>query len=234
MASVDDPTHADVTGAENVDGLGVEAPGRGGMSTARMRSAVVEVLQTVVLTLLIFFAVRSVIQNFRVEGASMSPTLESGQYLLISKAIYFRVDGTPLSPLVHPDPADANGPRYLFHGPQRGDIIVFIAPGMSERDFIKRVIGLPGEEVRIRRGTVYINGQALNEPYLVHLAHYDMEARRVPEGSYFVLGDNRPNSSDSHLGWYASADSIIGEAWFSYWPPSTWGVLSHPAAYSAA
>lgn len=104
---------------------------------------------------------------------------------------------------------------------------MFEAPGGTDRDFIKRVIGLPGEEVKIVHGKVYINGQPLNEPYLVHLATYDLEPRRVPEGNYFVLGDNRPNSSDSHLGWYVPVSSIIGKAWFSYWPPATWGPVEH-------
>src|SRR5436190_9282594 len=190
MASVDDPAQTIVGGVETRD-----PAARGAASErSRLRAALVEILQTVVLTLLIFFAVRSVVQNFRVEGASMEETLHSGQYLLINKAVYFRADGTPLTALVKPDPDHTRGPRYLFGGPQRGDIIVFLAPGGTDRDFIKRVIGLPGEQVRIARGKVYIDGTLLDEPYLTHRANYDLDARRVPEGSYFVLGDNRPNS----------------------------------------
>lgn len=227
MASVEDEVQTGLVGVGSVEAERVETREASTSKPARLRSVLVEVLQTIVLTLVIFFAVRSVVQNFRVEGASMSPTLQSGEYLLINKAIYFTAGGTPLALVAKPDPAHPNGPRYLFGGPQRGDIIVFEAPGLTERDFIKRVIGLPGEEVRIRRGTVYINGKELDEPYLVHLARYDMEARTVPEGNYFVLGDNRPNSSDSHLGWFVPSSSIIGQAWFSYWPPSTWGAVDH-------
>jgi signal peptidase I len=194
---------------------------------SRLRSALVEILQTVVLTLLIFFAVRSVVQNFRVEGLSMSETLHTGQYLLINKAVYFRSDGTVLDRLIGRDPLHPRGPRYLFGGPQRGDIIVFEAPGSTERDFIKRVIGMPGDTVRISRGKVFVNGQELDEPYIVHRGNYDLDSRKVPEGNYFVLGDNRPNSSDSHLGWFVTADSIIGRAWLSYWPPTTWGSIGH-------
>jgi signal peptidase I len=227
LASVDDEVQSGLVGVGSVETERVEAREAPRSQSARVRSILVEILQTIVLTLAIFFAVRSVVQNFRVEGASMSPTLQSGEYLLINKAVYFTADGTPLSLIARPDPTHPDGPRFLFHGPQRGDIIVFEAPGLSERDFIKRVIGLPGEEVRIRRGTVYINGKELDEPYLVHLARYDMEARVVPEGNYFVLGDNRPNSSDSHLGWFVPVASVIGQAWYSYWPPATWGAVDH-------
>src|SRR5881275_2294685 len=121
-----------------------------------------ELLQTIVLTLAIFLGVRSVVQNFRVEGASMEPTLQTGQYLLISKASYFHVEGTPLDrflPVSHQGTAD-----YVFGGPQRGDVVVFRAPTQPDKDFIKRVIGLPGDTVLVRNGTVYVNGQALNEP----------------------------------------------------------------------
>jgi signal peptidase I len=183
-----------------------------------------EVVQTVLLTIAIFLSVRLVVQNFRVEGASMDTTLASGQFLLINKITYARVDGTPLESLVQPKNSRTSV-HYLFGGPQRGDIVVFRSPGSADKDFIKRVIGLPGETVRIKDGRVYINDQQLDEPYIKHKATYDLDARKVPSDSFFVLGDNRPNSSDSHLGWYATADSIIGRAWISYWPPNLWGML---------
>jgi signal peptidase I len=193
------------------------------------RSLVWEIIQTVLLTIAIFLAVRSVVQNFRVEGASMDPTLHTGQYLLINKVLYARADGTLLSGLI-PDRTPQDTPNYIFGGPRRGDVIVFIAPGQSDKDFIKRVIGLPGETIRIVNGQVFINGKPLDEPYLSHHATYDMESKVIPPGNYFVLGDNRPNSSDSHLGWFVPADSLIGKAWVSYWPPTDWGVMT-AAAY---
>lgn len=193
-----------------------------------------EVVQTIVLTIAIFLAVRLVIQNFRVEGASMEPNLHSGQFLLVNKVVYARVDGTPLERFLStslPGRGSAH-PTYVFKGPQRGDVIVFRSPGSPDKDFIKRVIGLPGEMVKIIDGRVWVYGQELDEPYVINKARYDLETKRVPSDSYFVLGDNRPNSSDSHLGWFVPAENIIGQAWVSYWPPNYWGVVE-TAGYAA-
>ena len=192
-----------------------------------------ELLQTIVLTLAIFLGVRSVVQNFRVEGASMEPTLQTGQYLLINKASYFHVEGTPVDdvvPTTHQGSTD-----YVFGGPQRGDVVVFRAPTQPDKDFIKRVIGLPGDTILIKNGQVMVNGQVLYEPYIHFPATYtypfDGQPRQVPDGNYFVLGDNRPNSSDSHLGWFVPVENLVGKAWISYWPPPSWGLM--PAGSSA-
>jgi len=193
------------------------------------RSLVWEIIQTVLLTIAIFLAVRSVVQNFRVEGASMDPTLHTGQYLLINKVLYARADGTLLESVV-PDRTPQDTPSFIFGGPQRGEVVVFLSPGQTDKDFIKRVIGLPGETIRIVNGQVFINGKPLDEPYITHHASYDMESKVIPPGNYFVLGDNRPNSSDSHLGWFVPANNLIGKAWVSYWPPTDWGVMT-AAAY---
>src|SRR6476646_8455930 len=113
--------------------VGAERPTKGG-------GLAWELLQTIVLTLAIFLGVRSVVQNFRVKGASMEPTLETGQYLLISKASYFQVEGTPLESML---PLTREGSTdYLFGGPRRGDVVVFRAPTQPDKDFIKRLIGL--------------------------------------------------------------------------------------------
>lgn len=197
--------------------------------SAGSRGLAWELLQTIALTLIIFFAVRAVVQNFRVEGASMEPTLQTGEYLLIDKAPFFHVDGTPLDKIL---PVDRQGSvDYLFGGPQRGDVVVFKAPPSPSQDFIKRLIGLPGDMVLIKGGQVFVNGQALSEPYIKYPTNYTYPTNgqpvQVPDRDYLVLGDNRPNSSDSHLGWFVPVDNFVGRAWVDYWPPSDWQVFPH-------
>jgi signal peptidase I len=172
-----------------------------------------EAVQTAVLMLLLFFGIRGLIQNFRVEGPSMQPTLATGQFLWVNKAAYFQIDH-----------------HYVFGGPQRGDIAVLVPPGDQEDfDLIKRVIGLPGDSLLIKQGQVFINGQPLDEPYIRFRAVYSFPADgkpiTIPDGQYFVLGDNRSNSRDSHLGWLVPAENLVGRAWLSYWPPAAWGVM---------
>ncbi len=192
-----------------------------------LKPLLIEVLQTVLLTLIIFLSVRSVVQNFKVDGASMEPTLHSGQYLLINKLTYFHIEGAPLQLAERFGLfRDARGSVFPFGGPHRGDIIVFIFPGGDNRDFIKRVIGLPGDLVQVDRGRVYVNGAMLQEDYIRALPSYNLPPQRVPEGNYFVLGDNRPNSSDSHIWGFVPEAKLIGKAWLSYWPPDEWGVLA--------
>jgi signal peptidase I len=172
-----------------------------------------EFFQTALLVGILFFGMRALIQNFRVDGPSMNPTLASGEFLWVNKAAYLQVDNA-----------------YVFGGPQRGDITVLKSPDASEDiDLIKRIIGLPGDHVLVDHGRVFINGQALDEPYIRFGASYtypaDGQAIVVPDGQYFVLGDNRSNSRDSHFGWFVPADNLIGRAFVSYWPPADWGVF---------
>jgi signal peptidase I len=179
-----------------------------------------EVVQTALLVSLMFLGVRVVLQNFRVEGPSMQPTLNTGEFLWVNKAAYFRWRD-----------------RFVLGGPQRGDIAVLRSPESSDdTDLIKRIIGLPGDHVRIAGGDVFVNGQRLDEPYIRFQASYTYPSSgqdvTVPADQYFVLGDNRPNSRDSHFGWFVPADNLIGRAWLSYWPPTDWGLMSG-AAYAA-
>lgn len=163
----------------------------------RRLGALREILEMAILTIAIFLAVRVALQNFRVEGESMMPNLHNGEYILVNK-----VD-------------------YLIHPPQRGDVIVFkaIPAGQPDRDFIKRVIALPGETVAVHSGRVYVNSRPLKEPYIFQTPNYTFPQQRVPQGSYFVLGDNRRNSEDSHMWKWLPSNDIIGKAWVSYWPP---------------
>jgi signal peptidase I len=185
-----------------------------------------ELIQTVLLTLLIFFAMRAVVQNFKVEGTSMEPTLHNNQFLIINKVTYARIDGTPVERLLPTAPEIAGSPRFLFGDPERGDIIVFRFPAQPDKDFIKRIIGVPGDLIEVKAGRVYLNGQLQDEQYIKDGASYDRQAQVVPQGQYFVLGDNRPNSSDSHVWGFVPADNLVGKAWFAYWPPSDWGPLA--------
>jgi signal peptidase I len=167
------------------------------------RSALREIIETVLLTLIIFFGVRLVVQNFKVEGYSMEPTMHTGQYLLVNKV------------------------AYLVGEPQRGDIIVFRFPNDTSRDFIKRVVGLPGETVEVKNGVVLINGAQLDEPYIRDHPAYTYPAQVVPPEQYFVLGDNRNNSHDSHSWGFMGRRFLIGKAWFTYWPWWQVGLVHH-------
>ncbi len=164
-------------------------------------SALRELIETLILTLVIFLLIRFAVQNFRIEGFSMEPNFHDGQFLFVNKLV------------------------YMLHPPERGDVIVFVPPNNSTRDFIKRIIGLPGDKVEIITGRVYINGQELDETYPLNVATYSMAPVIVPPGEYFVLGDNRNYSSDSHSWGTVSGQKIIGKAWVSYWPPQLIGFV---------
>ena len=191
-----------------------EAPRAESKSTNRI---VREVVETLLLAALIFFLVRLVVLNFRVDGASMVPNLENGQMLLVNRNAYRFVD--------------VNGSRlYPFDPPERGDVIVFDPPTGSEKPYIKRIIGLPGEEVTFGDGQVFIDGEPLPEEYIespTRCGRSDTCDVVVPEGNVYVLGDNRRNSSDSRVFGPVPVDNVVGKAWVSYWPPDDFGFVPH-------
>ncbi len=159
-----------------------------------------EVLETVlpafliVMVINLFFA-----QATRVEGQSMEPNLHDNQRLIIEKVSYY------------------------LHPPHRGDIVVLKSPNRHSPPLIKRVVGLPGEEVRIADGRVFIDGKALDEPYLDQETYQGIGPEIVPENSVFVLGDNRGFSNDSRAFGFVPFSDIVGRAWFRYWPPTAIG-----------
>lgn len=161
-----------------------------------------EIVETLLLTLFIFWIVNTVTGRFRIEGYSMLPTLEEGEMVIISKLAYY------------------------FDEPERGDIIVLHFPNDRSRDFIKRVVGVPGDHIEIGDGHVVINGHTLEEPYINAAPSYS-GTWDVPEGQYFVLGDNRNNSSDSHNWSFLPGKDIVGKAWLIYWGPDKWGLVPH-------
>ncbi|MFZ0545627.1 MAG: signal peptidase I [Candidatus Promineifilaceae bacterium] len=161
-----------------------------------------ELIETALLTLFIFWIVNSATGRFRIEGYSMLPTLEEGEYIIINKLSYY------------------------LEEPERGDIIVLQFPNDRSRDFIKRIIGLPGDHIEVRDGVVHVNGVALEEPYINAEPTYS-GTWDVPADEFFVLGDNRNNSSDSHSWSYLPRSDIIGKAWLIYWEPDKWGLVAH-------
>ena len=190
-----------------------------------MRALIREFIETIILALAIFLAFQFSVQNFRVEGSSMEPTLEGGQYLLVNKLVYLGFDPQDLRRFVPFVEVDRGDTFYPFHPPRRGEIIIFHFPRDPSRDFVKRVIGLPGDTVEIRKGEVYVAGEKLDEPYITDRQRRSMASVEVPEGSYFVLGDNRRFSNDSRDWGPVPADQLVGRAWLSYWPMDRWHTL---------
>lgn len=162
-----------------------------------------EVLETAVLTLLLFMVVRLTVQNFKVDGPSMMPTLQNSEYILVDKA------------------------EYYLHAPRRGDVIVFIAPPSPTTDYVKRIIGVPGDNIRVTQdGVVYVNGARINEPYVNDLDNpYGQVTYHLKANQYFVLGDNRGDSSDSRAWGPVPRNYIIGKAALVYWPASEMHLL---------
>lgn len=197
------------------------------------RSAVWEIVETLLLAVFIFIAVRSVVLNFRVDGLSMEPSLDSGQMLLVNRQIYAHFDTHALVNWLPFVELEGEHVIYPFHPPQRGDIVVLHPPVDNGRPYIKRVIGLPGDRLSIHDGAVYVNGERLNEPYLHGIAtawsgSIGQEEITIADDEVFVLGDNRNNSTDSRVFGPIKIDEIIGKAWISYWPSDRLDILSTP------
>jgi signal peptidase I len=194
-------------------------PGKRRSSSA---TVIREVVETVILAVLIFFAVRAVVQNFKVEGSSMVPSFIDGEYMLVNKAVYSRIDlGAIHKVLPFVDPGN-HPKRYIFHGPQRGDVIVFHPPpaaGGDRKDFIKRIIGVPGDTIDFHDNHVYVNNRQVVEPYISATTTCQGQYCHLTLGDdqYFVMGDNRNNSSDSRFWGPVQADKIIGKALLIYW-----------------
>lgn len=184
-----------------------------------------EILQTALLSLLIFAAFQICIQNFKVEGSSMETTLHSGQYLLVNKLVYYSFDMERLAekiPFIESKPGEI---KYLFHPPQRGEIVVFRYPLDTSRDFIKRVIAVPDDTVELREGIIHVNGVALDNIVDPHLLRPAGQRHLLGPDEYFVVGDNRTFSNDSRNWGPVARGDIIGRAWVAYWPFSELNVF---------
>lgn len=198
-----------------------------------MKNVVKEIIETLLIALLAFFLIQMTVRNFRVDGESMMPSLMDGQYILVNKAVYINVSDKGLARILPFFKVEA-GRSYLFHAPRRGEIIVFKPPLSTDRDFIKRIIGGPGDTVQVSQGKVIVNGETLHEEYISDSPQYELVPTKVPSGHYFVLGDNRNRSSDSHLWGVVPYDNIVGKAWVSLWPPKKWGLAPNSLAQANA
>lgn len=170
--------------------------------TNNWRRFALDIIETIILAVVLYFGINAISARVRVDGFSMNPTLQNGEYVLVNRL------------------------SYKLDIPQRGDIIVFSFPLDQEQDLIKRVIGLPGETVSVRQNNVLINGIPLEEPYIAQAPLYSGEWT-VPEGQLFVLGDNRNDSKDSHQWGVLPMDNVIGKALVIYWPPPEWKLINH-------
>ena len=175
-----------------------------------------------VLAAVVFMLLQTTVRNFRVEGSSMDPTLEDGQYLLVNRLVYLNIELDRLAKIVPFWKADEGSSRKAIHAPNRGEVIVFEYPDKNpnspRKDFVKRVVGLPGETIRVDNGVVFVDEVELDEPYLAKKDHSNVSELTLREGEYYVLGDNRAHSSDSRA-WSAVPDANLrGKAWVVYWP----------------
>lgn len=174
-----------------------------------LKRFLLDLLETVGLAVILFLAINTISARVRVDGSSMLPTLHDGEFVLVNKM------------------------AYVTGSPTRGDIIVFRSTTTRDLDLIKRVIGLPGDKVTVRNGQVRVNGQILDEPYIADAPTYDGDWQ-VPDGYLFVMGDNRNDSSDSHVWGPLPLQNVIGKALLIYWPPPEWAMIDHVKIVVAA
>jgi signal peptidase I len=188
-------TQTDIRPRDNEPTPEPQSHPRTGTEPASFMSAALELVQTVALALVLFLLIRNVIQNFRIDGISMEPNFHNGQFLIVNRFAY--------CPGLHLEIRPLNiqwEMTWCVRQPERGDVIVFEYPKDLSRDFIKRVIGLPGETVEVKGGKILVNGQLLSEPF-------------------------GPNPSDSRTWGPLPLKYVIGKALVSYWPPRYWAVV---------
>lgn len=187
----------------------ISEPGESEEKQSGIMRFIIDIVETLILSVILFAGINAVSARIRVDGASMEPSLQSGEFVIVNKL------------------------AYMFGDPAIGDVIVFHFPRDPAQEYIKRIIGLPGDHVEVKDGKVYVNERILNEDYIAASPVYET-SWDVPSDSLFVLGDNRNNSSDSHNWGPVPMDYVIGKATFIYWPPTEWGIVEHPLIASAA
>jgi len=169
-----------------------------------------DIVKTLVFSIIVFLIVNALSDRVRIESVSMQPTMYAGDFVFINKL------------------------AYKFNTPHRGDIIIFPSPVIpSEQPYIKRIIGIPGDRIQIENGIVFVNRNNLHENYIKTKPNYAGEWL-VPANAYFVLGDNRNRSSDSHNWGMVPAANIIGKAIFIYFPIPHWRTFHSMDAFASA
>ena len=179
-----------------------------------LRGMLVDILQTLLISAVLFLIINFASARIRVESVSMRETLHPGDFVLVSRVAY-HIKG------------------YETGEVGRGDVVVFDPPFESEEPYVKRVIGLPGEVVTIENGKVYVNDVLVQEPY-VQVDFHTNGTWDIPTNEIFVMGDNRNNSSDSRSWGTVPIENIIGKALFVYWPLEQLGALTSTAAAASA
>lgn len=183
-----------------------------------MKSFIREIIETVALALFLVLVIQAAVQNYRVEGPSMEPLLINGDRVVVSRMVYTEIDAHHVSRFLPGLSAEEGDVWRPLGGPSRGDIVVFKFPRDTTQNFVKRVIALPGDTIRLEQGTVFLNGVPQDEPYVVHESRETTVQREIPDGEYYVLGDNRARSDDSRSWGNISKDHLIGRVWVGYWP----------------
>ena len=200
-----------------------------------MRAVIREIIETIILSLLLFIGIQFAVQTYQVEGASMRPTLSQGQYLLVNKIVYRHLNvGGGAEGAVKDDISSQDGLIFPFHPPQHGEVVIFNFPEDPSRDFVKRVIGVPGDTVEIREGRTFVNGVQLRETYAELDDLDEMEAFKVAPNTYFMMGDNRRHSNDSRDWGAVPLENIVGRAWMRYWPPHEVGIFQTEQVFGSS
>jgi signal peptidase I len=182
---------------------------RGSKVSEKRTRVIRDVIETIALTLLIFLVIRFAIQSFRTDGESMQPGLQTDDYVLVNKVV------------------------YLFQQPQRGDVIVFHYPRDIHKDFIKRIIGLPGDTIITTSNSVIVDGRTIQEPYISAPFNFDSHTWKLGASQFFVMGDNRGNSLDSRSWGPLDRRYIIGKAVAVYWPVNQWELIgTYPEVFA--
>ena len=181
-----------------------------------------EIIEAVALAAIVFLLLQTTVRNFKVDGSSMDPTLASGQYLLVNQLVYLNLDMDRLSKIIPFWRVEEEASRHAIHPPRRGEIIVFEFPDKNldnpRKDFVKRVVGLPGETIQIHHGEVLVDNQLLDEPYITEKGKSNSRGITLGEGEYYVLGDNRNYSNDSRAWGAVPKENVKGKVWMVYWP----------------